>query len=440
MGLTLYPTARAVFLMALGVPLALILGVAAPGLWLIGVAWLLFAGGVIALDALLAAAPSALVVSSRLPRTIPIGTTTDAVFALRFAHRAAPSHVEASLDTGPNLAVTPQRLRAAFTGNTAGAGFTIAPVRRGEGRFERIWLRWRSPLGLSWRQRVEILGRTVPVTPNVASIKEQALRLFSRDSTFGLHQFLNSGDSSEFHALRDFQPGMDRRRIDWKQSARHGALRAKEFHAEQNQHIVLALDTGRLMSDPVEGQPRIDRAVQASLLMAYVALKLGDRVGLYAFDEKPRVASGTVTGTAAFPLLQELAAKIDYAPGETNFTLGLTQLSGELERRSIIVIFTDFVDTTSAELMLENVGRLLKRHLVLFIVFRDQELESLRNAAPQTPEDVSRAVVADTLLHEREIVIERLRRMGVEIVDAPVDRIGPQLLSAYLETKRQSRL
>jgi uncharacterized protein (DUF58 family) len=278
------------------------------------------------------------------------------------------------------------------------------------------------------------------VTPNVASIKEQALRLFSRDSTFGLHQFLNSGDSSEFHALRDFQPGMDRRRIDWKQSARHGALRAKEFHAEQNQHIVLALDTGRLMSDPLEGQPRIDRAVQASLLMAYVALKLGDRVGLYAFDEKPRVASGTVTGTAAFPLLQKLAAKIDYAPGETNFTLGLTQLSGELERRSIIVIFTDFVDTTSAELMLENVGRLLKRHLVLFIVFRDQELESLRNAAPQTPEDVSRAVVADTLLHEREIVIERLRRMGVEIVDAPVDRIGPQLLSAYLETKRQSRL
>ena len=272
------------------------------------------------------------------------------------------------------------------------------------------------------------------------AVREEALRLFSRDSTFGLHLFLNGGDSSDFHAMRDFQPGMDRRRIDWKQSARHGALRAKEFHAEQNQHIVLALDTGRLMSDPLGDQPRLDRAVQAALLVAYVALKLGDRVGLFAFDEKPRLASGTVTGAKAFPVLQQLATKIDYSTGETNFTLGLTKLASELERRSIVVIFTDFVDTTSAELMLENVGRLLKRHLVLFVVFRDQELEALRDAMPQTPGDVSRAVVADTLLHEREIVIERLRRMGTEIVDAPVDRLGPQLLSAYLQAKRQGRL
>jgi len=440
MGMTLYPTARAVFLMAVGVPLALILGVIAPGLWLIGVAWLFFAAGIIALDATIAVTPSAVLVSPRLPEYIPMGAIANARFDLQFKRSAAPANVEATLDTGANLRRVPDRCRIAVAANMAPVEFAITPLRRGESRFERIWIRWRSPLGLAWRQHVETLDRAVPVIPNMQSVKDEALRLFSRDSSFGLHLFLNSGESSDFHALRDFQPGMDRRRIDWKQSARHGALRAKEFHAEENQHIVLALDTGRLMSDPLDGQPRLDRAVQATLLTAYVALKLGDRVGLFAFDEKPRLASGTVTGAAAFPILQRLAAKIDYSPGETNFTLGLTQLASDLERRSIIVIFTDFVDTTSAELMLENVGRLLQRHLVLFVVFRDQELETLRNAEPRSPEDVSRAVVADTLLHERDIVIERLRRMGTEIVDAPVDRLGPQLLSTYLMTKRRGRL
>lgn len=440
MSLTLYPTARAVFLMALGVPIALVLGVIAPGLWLIGVAWLLFATGVIVLDAAIAPSPSAIRVSPDLPEHFPMGTTTNVRFKAQFTRGAAPAHAEAVLDTGANIRRAPDRCRVAFAANIAPAEFAVTPLRRGEGRFERLWIRWRSPLGLAWRQHVETLGRAVPIIPNMQAVKDEALRLFSRDSSFGLHLFLNSGDSSDFHALRDFQSGMDRRRIDWKQSARHGALRAKEFHAEENQHIVLVLDSGWLMSDPLDGQPRLDRAVHATLLLAYVALKLGDRVGLFAFDEKPRLASGTVTGAAAFPILQRLAAKIEYSPGETNFTLGLTQLASNLERRSIIVIFTDFVDTTSAELMLENVGRLLQRHLVLFVVFRDQELEALRNAAPHTPEDISRAVVADTLLHERDIVIERLRRMGTEIVDAPVDRLGPHLLSAYLMTKRRGRL
>ena len=66
-------------------------------------------------------------------------------------------------------------------------------------------------------------------------------------------------------------------------------------------------------------------------------------------------------------------------------------------------MFTDFADTTSAELMLENVGRLLSATSVLFVVFRDEELEGMRRAEPQTPDDVSRAVIADMLLNASAI-------------------------------------
>jgi uncharacterized protein (DUF58 family) len=251
---------------------------------------------------------------------------------------------------------------------------------------------------------------------------------------------MNIGDGAEFHALTEFQSGMNRRAIDWKQSARHGMLLAKEYREERNQQIILAIDSGRLMCEPVGGLPRIDRALRAAMLLSYVGLKLGDRVGFYAFDAVPRLSSGAVSGASAFPLLQRLAANIDYSTEETNYTLGLTQLSGDLPRRSLIVIFTEFADTVSAELMIENVARLLKRHLVLFVVFRDEELEGIADREPVETDDVSRAVVADLLLREREVVIGRLRRLGVQIINARADQLDASLINTYLDLKRRDLL
>jgi uncharacterized protein (DUF58 family) len=87
--------------------------------------------------------------------------------------------------------------------------------------------------------------------------------------------------------------------------------------------------------------------------------------------------------------------------------------------------------------MIEAVGRLLRRHLVLFVVIRDHELRDMTDAAPAEVDDVVRAVVAATLLRERETVLTRLRRMGAHIVEAPSDRVGPTLLNAYLDIKRR---
>ncbi|HEX7887354.1 MAG TPA: DUF58 domain-containing protein, partial [Phenylobacterium sp.] len=139
----------------------------------------------------------------------------------------------------------------------------------------------------------------------------------------------------------------------------------------------------------------------------------------------------------AFPLLQKLCASLDYSTEETNFTLGLTALSGRLDRRAVVVVFTDFADATSAELMIENVARLMRTHLVLFVVFRDEELESLAGREPMDPDDVSRAVIAERLLRQREAVAARLRRLGAQIVDAPADGLATNLLNRYLDVKRR---
>ncbi|MGZ6018280.1 MAG: DUF58 domain-containing protein [Phenylobacterium sp.] len=433
----LYPTRLAIGLAALGAPLALAVGLAAPGMWSVAAAWVLMCAGLMLADVMLAARPSGLSLTLAAPRVMGLGRPEDATLEARFAG-VAPREVELALGVNARLAASPVRQSLALAGGWGRAIVSLTPQRRGEGQVEQLWARWRGPLGLVWLQRTEAPERRIPITPDVERVKEQALSLFSRDALFGLKAQMESGEGGDFHALKDFQTGMDLRAIDWKQSGRHGKLVAREFRTERNHHVILAIDTGRLMCGPTPSGPRVDQAINAALLLAFAGLKLGDRVGLFAFDAKPRVSSGVVAGAAAFPLIQRLAASIDYSTEETNFTLGLTTLAGRLDRRALVVIFTDFADATSAELMVENVGRLMRTHLVLFVVFRDDELEALAEAEPREPDDVTRAVIAAGLLRQREVVIGRLERLGAQLVDARAEDLGLSLLNAYLDAKRRA--
>ena len=125
----------------------------------------------------------------------------------------------------------------------------------------------------------------------------------------GLITQLSRGEGSDFDTLVDFRTGMDRRAIDWKQSARHMKLLAKQYRTERNNQIVFAIDTGRQMCEPIAGVARVDRCVSAMLLTAWIALKLGDRVAINAFDSRPRLSSGLVSGGGAFAELERIAAE-----------------------------------------------------------------------------------------------------------------------------------
>ena len=313
-------------------------------------------------------------------------------------------------------------------------GFT--PDRRGTAPISALWLRWTGPLGLGARMLRKPLEDAVRVWPNVAQARSPALQALLKDAQFGLIARRFRGEGTQFEALTDYQPGMDRRRIDWKSSARHRALYAREYETERNNQIVFAFDCGQTMCEPVAGLPRIDRAVSAALATAFVALKGGDKVALFGFAARPEVMTPFVAGSSEFHRLQRAAAALDYHAAEPNFTLALATLAGRLKRRSLIVVFSDFTDPTSAELMIESIGRLVSRHLVLFVTMVDEELSDIAQAEPGDIQTVAMAVAADSLLRQRALVTRRLKQLGVDVIEAPHAQIGTRLIDAYLAIKR----
>lgn len=434
------PTPRAVFLMLMGMPLLIAIALFAPALWILSAGWIAGVCGIVLMDGLLAAQLRAFEVEADVPPLLYVGEEAALPLRLRFAKGPLPARIEIQLETNEFIPQpAPQGLRG-WEARTRHYDVGLTPTRRGMARIVRVWSRWRGPLGLVQKRHVQEIGIDVPVTPNVRWVRDEAIRLFSRDAEFGIKTQIERGDGSEFDALREFTAGMDRRAIDWKHSARHRHLLAKEFKTERNHNIVFAFDTGRLMSEPLGGVPKIDRAVTAGLLLAYVSLRSGDRTMFYGFSSKPGVTSGFLTGTSSFPKAQATVAEMDYSDEEANFTLALTNLAGRLERRSLVIIFSDFVDTISAELMLENVKRLTDRHLVLFATFEDEALGNMADATPQNPEDVARAVIADTLLSERDLVFRRLQRMGVQIIESRPEHFGAELVSRYLQIKQRDML
>lgn len=429
------PTRRGVLLMAAGAPLGLLVGIFAPALWYLGLVWILVALTLIMLDWLMAGRAPATEVTC--PGAVEVGQVLSVTVTLD-PEGALPAGTEIALGTGRKLVPVADN-RVALRPDQRQVAIAFSAARRGRDAIERLWIRWTGPMGLVWQQREIATDRPVMITPDIRSVREGA-SVMLRESQMAEMARIDRGEGSEFEALTEWRSGMERRSIDWRHSARHLKLLAREFRIERNNNIVFAIDSGRVMCEPVDGLPRVDRAISAALLAAYSALRLGDRVALFGYDSRPRISSGLVSSVQAFPLMQRLAAELDYSTAETNHTLGLATLAGSLNRRSLIIVFTEFTDQTGAELMMRAVANLTGTHLVLFVVLRDAELEDMAEAEPQSVDDVALAVTAAALLRERRLVISRLRHLGIHVVEARYNEVGHALVRQYLEFKRRNLL
>jgi len=435
------PTLRCLIVFLAGIPVALGAVTVHPRLWTVWLAYLGAAITLAGLDALLALPRRKLRVTARVPEQLFIGETGTAVIELSAGRRGATLEVLAELDD----ALAPQpatraALRAAGPRQPARAelAITLAPRRRGDHALRAVHARWTGPLGLIENRVAAAIDKRVGVVPNLGLVRAIALRMFSDHSFMtGLKVEKFIGDGSEFEALREFVPGLDHRAIDWKSSARHRKLLCQEFRAERNHQVVLAVDAGQLMAEPVAGVPKLDHAINAAILLGWFCLRTGDRVGLIGFDERVRQWAEPAGGMHTFQRLQAMSAEIDYRRVETNYTLTLAELSTRLRRRSLVVLFTDFLDTVTAELMIDNVTRLARRHLVLFVAVRDPSLESRAAARPHSLSALHEAVVAGDFARERHVVLERLRRVGAHCVDAAPERFSMALVNRYLDIKRR---
>ena len=433
------PTPRAVAAFAIGIPVAFLVVVARPALWPLSFTYALVVLLVIVADGLMILRQHAIALTVAEPARLPVGEE---------------GLVRVDISTRPELRpacftiVLEQTgyadLPATVTAMTEAGGLAVAlPIRsdrRGRIVLDALWLRWRGPLGLIEQRWRSPLDRTIDIVPQVRGLRDAALMVLDHDARHGTKAQRQRGEGAEFETLREHVQGLDNRHIDWKRSARHVKLLSKTFRTERNHQIVLAFDTGHLMLEPIEGKARLDHAIEAGLLLGYVSLKSGDQVGSFAFDASVRQFIPPDGGLPSLARLQHAVSRLAYANEETNFTLGLAELNQRLRRRALVVIFTEFVDTVTAQLLLEGLQRIANRHAIIFITLQDPLMSELIHAEPDGFAPVAQTVIAQNLLRERAIVLEKIARMGIHILDVPVRGLSSGLVNKYLLVKERGQI
>jgi uncharacterized protein (DUF58 family) len=329
-------------------------------------------------------------------------------------------------------------VKVALKGRSAAVvEYHVEPSLRGAHVLGDHHLRLPSPLGLWIVQRRIAARKAVRVYPDLKQLQQFDL-LSKQDRELSLVRVSrHKGGESEFARLRDHVQDDDSRRVDWKATARRQKLTVREYQLESNQNLMFLLDAGRVMTGVDSGISRFDHALNASLMLAHVAARGGDRVGALGFDDSLRVFMTPQAGRQASRAI--IQATYDLFPRmvEPDFDLAFESFSSRVRNRTLVILFTHVIDFSAAETLVRRVRAIGRRHLPLIICFRDLEVEAL--ADPKGSDLYLKGAAAEHLRWQKSLMHE-LKRGGAMVLETTARELTGRLVSRYLQIKAQRLL
>ena len=315
-------------------------------------------------------------------------------------------------------------------------GYRLRPLKRGHFNFEHCEINLPSPLHLWSGKRLLSVADHTRVYPDFARLYGgQLLAVDNWLSQLGVRQRQRRGLGLEFHQLREFREGDSLRQIDWKATARQRTPIAREYQDERDQQIIFMLDCGRRMRSQDGELAHFDHALNACLLLSYVALRQGDAVGLSTFaSDQPRYLA-PVKGAGQLNVLLNTVYDLNSTQHSADYQAAATHLLARQKRRSLVVLMTNLRDEDDEEL-LTAVKRLSKQHRVLVASLREDVLDSLRQTTVQTLSEALVYCGTVDFLNTRAELHERLNAHGVPVLDASTHELGAALVTRYLEWKK----
>ncbi|MCU7937263.1 MAG: DUF58 domain-containing protein [Candidatus Thiodiazotropha sp. (ex Dulcina madagascariensis)] len=371
--------------------------------------------------------------------SIPVGVWT--LVELRLSNPSEIGLAVQVYDHHPGDFEVQGQLRSLFipAQRQAGLSYRVLPKRRGESRFSGVDLVIHSPLGL-WRQKRFIdHPAQVRVFPNFREIARYALLATDNHlSQMGVRRRQRRGEGSDFHQLREYRTGDAMRQIDWKASSRHRRLISKEYQDERDQQLVFMLDCGRHMRHQDSDGAHFDQALNAMLLLSYVADRQGDAVGFLSFGGEARWQPPMKGGDLVRRLLDR-TYDLDSTLQAADYLAAAHKLMPLQRRRALVIILTNSRNEEQDDL-LKAISLLVRRHLVMVADLHEASLDRVvEHPVVDLPGALRFQAVVD-YLGQRKQAHERLSHRGALIIDSRPRQLPVMLVNAYLDVKASGRL
>jgi uncharacterized protein (DUF58 family) len=345
-------------------------------------------------------------------------------------------------DVPEEFDASPEQVELTLAGlSRATVTYRATPNKRGKFEFGNLNVRVRGPMALMWQDRVTKAEEQVSVFPDLRGASRLLLSGAALDLVnLGLRKLRRDGRGTEFARLRDYAQGDSVREVDWKATARRGRPVTRVMESERSQSILICVDAGRSMAARVDGLTKLDHAVNAALFLAFVAVKNGDRVGLVVFADGVKAYLAPASGRTQYRKIVDTLYSAKPHLTYVDFLALFKELNLRLQRRSLLCVFTDFLDEDQASTMVAPLRRLARRHVPLCLSIKDTALTALLRTPPPSPEEAFQHAVASELLYDREQMKSRIGQGGVQMIDVHPEELSLAAVNRYLEIKARGTL
>ncbi|MDR1745947.1 MAG: DUF58 domain-containing protein [Tannerella sp.] len=319
--------------------------------------------------------------------------------------------------------------------------YQLRPVKRGEYGFGQIRLFASTYIGLVQRRFTYGQPVVIKVYPSYLMLHRYELMAMSNNLTeLGIKQIRRIGHHTEFEHIKEYVKGDDYRVINWKATARRNQLMVNSYQDERSQQIYSVIDKGRVMQSAFNGMTLLDYAINAALVLSFVAIHKEDKAGLITFSSDFETFVPASKQTGQMQVILESLYRQQTAFGESDYSSLYVHLDKHVSKRSLLVIYTNFANIIGMERQLNYLQQLARQHVVLAVFFENTELKAFARRNPQNSEGYFRQVVAEKFIYEKQYVTTILRHHGVYSLLTTPDQLSIHVINRYLEMKAQHLL
>ena len=319
--------------------------------------------------------------------------------------------------------------------------YKLRPTQRGVYGFGRIRVFVRSALSLAERRYPCGESQDAKVYPSYLMLhKYELLAMNNRLTEMGVKRIRRAGNNTEFERIKEYVEGDNYRSLNWKASARRHQLMVNVYEDERSQQIVSVIDKGRPMQQAFQGMTLLDYAINASLMLSYVAVRKTDKAGLVCFADHTDTFVAPSRRHGQMERLLDALYSQQTRWSESDFGDMLATINKRLTKRSLLVVYTSFANTQAMTRQLPYLKQLNLRHKVLVVFFADNEMRDFVNSSPRSTEEYYQHVIVEKMLYEQRLIVSQLRQHGILSMLTTPQNLSVDVVNRYLELKERQAI
>lgn len=314
--------------------------------------------------------------------------------------------------------------------------YSVRPTERGEYHFGGLQIFASSSLGFAQRKFSFNQDALVPNYPSFLQLRKYELMAFTNKlRDYGLKKIRRIGQTMEFEQIKDYVQGDDVRNINWKASAKRNLLMINQYQDEKSQPVYSVIDKGRVMKMPFEALKLLDYAINSTLVISNIALKKGDKAGMFSFSDKVSNQVLAQKRASQMNLILETLYNLDTDYKESDFARLYIDIKRSITQRSLLLLYTNFETMDALHRQLPYLQAIAKNHLLVVIFFENTELKELVKQPAASTQEIYQKTIAEKFLYEKKLIVSELNRYGIQTILTEPEQLTVNTINKYLEIK-----